>query len=80
MSHIHSISGQAEAAAQYQAYLERTRFARNAEAKEKAQRKSAARSFESYIDPDQNSDQNSGQDPSQDQEDESKNKGFSAKA
>ena len=78
MSHIHSISNQAEAAAQYQAYLARIRDSQQAKEKEKAQKKSGPQSFESYIDADEHSDQDPGQD--EPPEDEDENKGFSAKA
>jgi hypothetical protein len=78
MSHIHSISNQAEAAAQYQAYLARIRDSHQAKEKEKAQKKAGAQSFESYIDADDNSGQDSHQD--EPEEDEDENKGFSAKA
>jgi translation initiation factor 2 beta subunit (eIF-2beta)/eIF-5 len=78
MSHIHSI--QTDAAAQYQEHLERMRAARMAEKKESTEKKRRVQTFESYIDADQDSGQNSHEDPGQEEENESENKGYSAKA
>ena len=80
VSHIHSISGQTDAAALYQAYLERSRTARLAGEKEKLQKRSGTRAFESSIDPEENPDGNAQENNPEEQEPEPENEGFSAKA
>ena len=80
MSHIHYIAGQTDAAAQYQAYLERSQAARMAKEKEKALKKAGVRPFESYIDPDQDSGADPREDGAPDEENDPETGGFSAKA
>jgi hypothetical protein len=57
MSHIHNIAGQSNAAAEYQAYLEALRAAREARENDRAQKDSAVETFNGYIDADEESDQ-----------------------
>jgi hypothetical protein len=52
MSHIHNVAGQSNAAAEYQAYLQALKAARQARENDQAQRGGVVRTFDSEIDTD----------------------------
>jgi len=67
MPHSHSVTGQTRIVAEYQAHLEQVRLARlAAEQDEKVQKKSRAKTFESYLSHEQNPDENRHQNPGRD--------------
>jgi hypothetical protein len=51
MSHVHNVAGQSNAAAEYQAYLEALRAARQARENDRAEGSRNVRTFDSAIDP-----------------------------
>ncbi len=79
MSHLHSIVGNSDASAQYQAYLERTRARRANEGEKNIKKRPGTPSFDSSIDPDQDSEGNAEGNPGREEEGEP-GEGFSAKA
>lgn len=52
MSHVHNVAGQSNAAAEYQAYLEALRAARQARENDRAEGGAKVRTFDSEIDTD----------------------------
>jgi len=50
MSHVHFIAGQTNAAAEYQAYLDRMRAAAQAKEDERISKRTQTKAFEGYID------------------------------
>ena len=67
MSHVHNVAGQSNAAAEYHAYLEALRAARQARENERAQGGGAVRTFDSAIDADQEGAQEEPEEPAQDE-------------
>ena len=70
MSHLHSLDGQMDAAARYQAYLDRAAAARLTKEQEGIRKKTQTQPFDSYIDPDGKQDGDS--DPEAEEEEQGK--------
>ncbi len=70
MSHVHSLDGQIDAAARYQAYLDRTAAARLTEDQKGIRKKTQIQPFDSYVDPDGKPGGNPNPEPEEEQDKE----------